>query len=83
MKIVFFFFLLFRSSKWSKRTHEYFHELWKMGEAVNAGISLLSTIRLSTQPTKNYFYKNIVFGAKELTDYQLNQLKVEHGRDYT
>lgn len=62
--------------KWSKATHEYFHYVWKSGNAVKAGISLISSIRVtkSNDADSLFFWTDIVFGARKLTNQQLNEL---------
>lgn len=69
--------------KWSKDTHDYFHKLWKDGNAEEAGVSLLPTMRLTTEPNPyKALWKEVVFGCTDINTKTLKRLSEEHKRDY-
>lgn len=69
--------------KWSKDTHDYFHKLWKNGDAFEAGVCLLPVIRLTTdsQPYTP-LWSDIVFGYTELNKNASERLCAQHERNY-
>lgn len=79
-----FLFLLIGIRKWSKVSHDFFHELWKSEKAAEAGICLVSVIRVTndnSDPTYCFWRKN-VFGFQDLNEKQLDALRKTHRRGY-
>lgn len=69
--------------KWSKDTHDYFHKLWKEGNATEAGVSLLPVIRITTESQPyDVLWKKVVFGCTDMTKKTLERLSAEHNRNY-
>ena len=71
--------------QWSKIAHDFFHELWRKGEAEEAGISIIPTYRLTSDPMgqQDPAWKDVVFGFNKLTQKQIKKLSKEHSRNYT
>ncbi|KAH8412050.1 hypothetical protein KR222_007947 [Zaprionus bogoriensis] len=59
--------------KWSKTTHQFLEELWLSEDAGEAGVCLVPCVRLATDPNVSVgdFWRDIVYGAVELTPQQL------------
>ncbi|XP_017041293.1 D-aspartate oxidase [Drosophila ficusphila] len=59
--------------KWSKSMHQFLEKIWLSGDAGEAGVCLLPCIRLgtSTVDTVEDFWRDIVYGAVDLTQEQL------------
>ncbi|XP_058453239.1 D-aspartate oxidase-like [Malaya genurostris] len=70
--------------KWSRETYEYFHGLWKAGYANEAGISLLPYVALVSKGHEldDFFWKDYVYGFRELSQFELHQLGAEHNVEY-
>jgi D-amino-acid oxidase len=71
--------------KWSKISHDFFHQLWKDGKAEDAGISMIPCYRLTTDPEGHKLpcWSEIVYGFRLLSDSEITKLSNEHQRKYT
>lgn len=70
-------------SKWSKHTHDYFQKLWQNGDAIEAGVSLLPVIQLTTESGGiNAPWRHIVFGCTDLDAKAIEQYGQMHKRNY-
>lgn len=76
-------FKYFRCRKWSKDTHDFFHKLWKNGDAAEAGVSLLPVIRITTE-SKGFdvTWRDVVFGCTELNEKSIERFSQQHNRNY-
>ncbi|KAJ6635593.1 D-aspartate oxidase [Pseudolycoriella hygida] len=71
-------------NKWSKESHEFFHDLWKNGKAAEVGISLINETLLTQKPeVANPCWSQVVFGFTPLSYKQLDLLSKEHSVRYT
>ncbi|XP_041675507.1 D-aspartate oxidase isoform X2 [Drosophila eugracilis] len=59
--------------KWSKSMHQFLEQIWLSGDAGEAGVCLLPCVRLSTSTVDivGDFWRDIVYGAVDLTEKQL------------
>ncbi|KAH8297897.1 hypothetical protein KR018_000395 [Drosophila ironensis] len=59
--------------KWSKSMHNFLETIWLSEDAGEAGVCLLPCIRLNTSTVKfvEDFWRDIVYGAEDLTEDQL------------
>lgn len=70
-------------STWSKDTHDYFHKLWKDGEAAEAGVSLLPVIRMTTEDVPyDVPWKDVVFGCTDVSKETLARISAQQKRNY-
>ncbi|KAL7742057.1 hypothetical protein ACLKA6_018305 [Drosophila palustris] len=67
--------------KWSKDVHLFLEKIWLSEDAGEAGVCLIPCVRLSTEPNcvVGAFWRDIVYGAVELTEEQLEVYNT--GRD--
>lgn len=72
----------FYSRKWSKETHDYFHKLWKNGDAAEAGVTLIPTIRITTDQPYDVPWKDVVYGYTDLSETALERFNSVHKRNY-
>ncbi|XP_055309052.1 D-aspartate oxidase-like [Sitodiplosis mosellana] len=71
--------------KWSKDMHDFFEKLWKSGEANEAGVSLISVTRITTNNTQRYndLWRDVVFDHTDLDQKVIERLSQQHKRSYT
>ncbi|XP_055379259.1 D-aspartate oxidase [Condylostylus longicornis] len=70
--------------EWSKITHDFFEELWLSDDSGIAGICLIPAIRVSSSndDIMEDFWKDIVYGWRRLTKYELEKLSNETGNKF-
>ncbi|XP_053962432.1 D-aspartate oxidase [Anastrepha ludens] len=69
---------------WSKQMHDFLQQIWLTEDACEAGVCLLPCIRLTTTTMDNdVFWKDIVYGCRQLTQKQLDELNVGRTKKYT
>ncbi|XP_055608508.1 D-amino-acid oxidase-like [Uranotaenia lowii] len=69
--------------KWSRETYEFFHGLWKSGQAEECGLCLIPYVALSEEDSlDNSFWSDFVFGYRDISEDRLQQQGKEHGKNY-
>ncbi|XP_035796046.1 D-aspartate oxidase-like [Anopheles albimanus] len=63
---------------WAQDTHDYFHTLWRGGQADECGICLVPVLEVSGNHEPTPWWHDIVFGFQRLTSESLQQLTNEH-----
>ncbi|KAH8279776.1 hypothetical protein KR054_005552 [Drosophila jambulina] len=71
--------------KWSQSMHQFLEKIWLSEDAGEAGVCLLPCVRLSTSTVDAVedFWRNIVYGAKDLTADQLAAYNVGRSVKFT
>ena len=64
--------------------HDFLQQLWLSEDAGEAGICLIPVVRLTTNnAVMDDFWKDIVYGAEELSQKQLDEYNVGRVNKYT
>ncbi|CAD7011729.1 unnamed protein product [Ceratitis capitata] len=73
-----------RVHRWSKHMHDFLEQIWLSDDAGEAGVCLIPCLRLTTTAMDNeVFWKDIVYGCRQLTQRQLDELNVGRANKYT
>ncbi|XP_055636675.1 D-aspartate oxidase-like [Toxorhynchites rutilus septentrionalis] len=70
--------------KWSRETYNYFHGMWRTGYANECGICLVPWIGLCLEGSEmeDVFWKDFVFGFREISGQRLQRMGKEHNTAY-
>lgn len=69
--------------KWAKGGHDFFHRLWRDGDAASAGVSLQHLTKISDKKFDMPPWMHIYLSCQKLTQTRLNEFEKEHKRKYT
>lgn len=77
--------ILWIRRRWGRDAHDFFYKLWQNGDGFEAGISLVSVTRISTDPVVKGFdkqWKEIPFEMRDLDAKTLEHYKKKFNYNY-
>ncbi|XP_050324917.1 D-aspartate oxidase [Bactrocera neohumeralis] len=73
-----------RVYRWSKHMHDFLEQIWLSEDAGEAGVCLIPCLRVTTTKMENdVFWKDIVYGCRQLTQNQLAALNIGRTKKFT